>query len=105
MLQGAIIALKNTRFVPSSASNNENKEKRKIYVQKHLNETSVETQILYIDETNFNLFIPQSQGRAEKETQVNLKRLNSKWKKINLIIVIGTNGFSLFRVRRGSFTP
>ena len=66
--------------------------------------TSVETPISYIDETNFNLFISRSQGRAEQGARVNFKRPNSKGKNIHSIGVIRTNGFSQFRVRRGSFT-
>ena len=105
MLQSALITSINTRLIPSTANNNENnKEKRKIYVQKHLDATSVETPILYINETNFNLFFSRSQGRTEQGAWVNFKRPNFKGKHIHLIGVNGTNGFSQFRVHRGSFT-
>ena len=104
ILQGALITVKQLRFVPNTANNETNKQRRKIFVEKLLDLRSNECPIVYLDETNFNLFISRSVGRSAAGTRANKVRPTSKGKNIHLIGSIGTNGFKHYEIRRGSFT-
>ena len=52
----SLISQKNTRFVPNTANTDANKQRRKRYVEQLLDLASSQRPIIYIDETNFNLF-------------------------------------------------
>ena len=104
VLQGALITLKNAQFVTNTANNLANKTRRKEYVGTLLNYRSERMPVVFVDETNFNLFISRTQGRSQSGTRVNTMRPTSKDRNIHLIGAIGTNGFSNFKLQRGSFT-
>ena len=99
-LQGALITLKNIRFVPNTANSQVNKLKRKSFVETLLNYTALQHPIVYIDETNFNMFISRSQAWSATGQRVNVTRPSSRGKNIHLIGAIGTNGFTYFESRR-----
>ena len=90
ILQGALITLKTIRFVPNTANNDSNKARRKLYVETLLNYRSQEFPVVYVDETNFNLFISRSQGRSMAGSRVNVIRPASRGRNIHLIGAIGT---------------
>ena len=90
--------------MPSTADNESNKIKRKLFVQKLLEYNSNETPVIFIDETNFNIFNSRTIGRSAVGSRANKIDPNSKGKNLHLIGAIGTNGFKNFETRRGSFT-
>ena len=103
-LECSLISLKNSRFVPNTANTDVNKKRRKNFVEQLLDLASSQRPIIYVDETNFNLFIARTQGRAPIGQRTNVIRPSARGRNIHLIGAIGSNGFSFFECRRGSFT-
>ena len=65
-LNGMLFTLKNIHREPENANNAINKNKRCRYVEELLTYQSENKPIIYMDETNFNLFISRTKGRSKK---------------------------------------
>lgn len=65
-LEGQLYTVKKALFKPAVMNTEENKQKRKVYVEKIMNRIWLGKTIIYIGETNANLFFRRSQGRGRK---------------------------------------
>lgn len=102
-LDGLLFTLKDIRREPERANTVENKEKRRDYAQSLLDIQSENKPILYMDETNFNLFISRKQGRSKKGNRCTHIAAGCKGANIHLIGCIGNMGLIHYEVRRGPF--
>ena len=66
-LNAQLFTYKCVHVPPISANSDNNKQKRKEFVEQLLNYQSEEKIIVYMDETNVNLFCKRSYGRAIAE--------------------------------------
>ena len=73
-----IYTSKSTRYEPERANTPENKEKRKVFVQKLLDYQSQNLPILFMDATNFNIHISRSAGRSGRGTRCTVAAAGSK---------------------------
>ena len=103
-LDGMAYSVKKVRVEPAKANEIGNKKLRKAFVEKILSVQSNNTPIVYMDETNFNIYISRTEGRSKVGERCNVKFPNSKGKNVHLIGAIGPNGFKEFQLMRGSFT-
>lgn len=102
-LDGLMYTLKNVRREPEKTNSLENKTKRRDYVQQLLNYQADNMPIIYMDETNFNLFISRQQGRSKKGSRCSYIAAGSRGSNIHLIGCIGTMGLIHYEIRRGAF--
>ncbi|XP_036325169.1 uncharacterized protein LOC118738354 [Rhagoletis pomonella] len=102
-LQGQLFTMKGIHKEPQSMNSQLNKEKRREYVCT-LNQYIQEgKQILYIDETNFNLFCRRSRGRAKVGKRAVQVLPVAKGPNVHLIGAIYASGVVKMTTRRGSF--
>lgn len=81
-----------------------NKQKRRDYVQRILEiNGEVDSVIVFIDETNFNLYTKRQYGRSSKGKKAVSRDPSSKGPNIHVIGGISTNGLEFWESRRGSF--
>lgn len=102
-LDGLMYTLKDIRREPERANSEDNKIRRRDYVQQLLNYQADNMAILYMDETNFNLFISRKQGRSLKGTRCRHISAGSRGANIHVIGCIGNLGLIYHQIRRGSF--
>ena len=96
-------SIKKLRMEPEKANSQTNKTLRKNFVSRLLDIQSSNVPIIYMDETNFNLFISRSEGRSKVGQRCRARFPTSKGKNIHLIGAIGPNGFINYEILRGSF--
>lgn len=102
-LDGLLYTLKDIRREPERANVESNKIKRCDYVHKLLEHQSNNTPILYMDETNFNLYISRTKGRSKKGTRCTHITAGSRGSNIHVIGCIGNMGLIHHEIRRGAF--
>ena len=102
-LDGLMFTLKEIRREPERANTEENKRKRYEYVRQLLEYQSENKPIIYMDETNFNLFISRKQGRSKKGSRCTHISAGSRGSNIHVIGSIGNLGLIHHEIRRGSF--
>ena len=98
-----VYTLKSVRYEPEGANTPENKQKRKVLVQKLLDCLGQNLPILFMDETNFNIHISRSEGRSVRGTRCTVAAAGSKAANIHVISCIYTLGLIHHEVRRGAF--
>ena len=59
--------------------------------------------IVFVDETNCNLFLPRREGRSRKGTRSTVRTPTSKGKNVHIIEAISQQGFVYFEKRRRRF--
>jgi transposase len=103
-LDGMLFTLKRTHYEPITMNNEEKKTKRRQYVQSLLaimqQEDSV---VVYIDETNLNLFTRREYGRSAVGKRVVSRLPASKGPNIHIIGAISQNGLEYWEKRRGNY--
>lgn len=105
-LDGMLFTLKNTRREPENANNEINKRKRRQYIEQLIAYQSENIPIIYMDETNFNLFISRTKGRSRKGSRCSYIAAGSRGSNVHMIGCIGNMGLIHHEVRRGAFkTP
>lgn len=102
-LDAMMYTLKLIRFIPETGNNDDNKLKRRNFVQQLMNIQSTGMNVVYMDETNFNLHCCRSQGRSKKGARASNVVAGSRGANIHLIGCIGTQGLIHYEIRRGSF--
>jgi transposase len=102
-MEGKFYTVKKIRFEPATMNSEENKRKRAHYVTRLMEESGNGKTIVYIDETNCNLFLRRSFGRSRKGTRCTVKLPTSKGKNVHVIGGISQTGLLYFERRRGSF--
>lgn len=88
---------------PDAMNSPVNKEKRREYVQRLMDRIGQGKSIIFIDETNFNLFLRRSQGRSRKGTRCSVKSPASKGKNLHIIGAISQEGLVYIETRRGPY--
>jgi transposase len=102
-LDGLMFTLKDIRREPERANSDDNKTKRCEYVRKLLEYQADSIPIVYMDETNFNLFISRTKGRSKKGTRCINIAAGSRGSNIHVIGCIGNIGLIHCDIRRGAF--
>ena len=103
-LEGRLFTVKQVHYEPVTMNSVENKRKRAEYVQELNRMIELGKQIVYIDETNFNLFCRRTQGRAKAGNRAVQIRPAARGPNIHLIGAISAAGVVAMDRRRGSFT-
>ena len=88
---------------PSTMNSIENKTKRAKYCTDILDFIGAGKFIVYIDESNFNLFLRRTQGRSRKGTRCSVKAPTARGKNIHVIGGICPTGLVYWERRRGSY--
>lgn len=102
-LDGLLYTLKDIRRESEKANSDDNKIKRSAYVKKLLEYQAESVPIIYMDETNFNLYISRTKGRSKKGSRCTNISAGSKGSNIHVIGCIGNMGLVHNEIRRGSF--
>ena len=102
-MEGKFYTVKKIRFEPATMNCEEKMTKRAYYVSRSMEESGNCKTIVYIDETNCNLFLRRSFGRSRKGTRCTVKAPTSKGKNVHAIGGIPQTGLLYFERRRGSF--
>ena len=99
-LHGKFYTVKKVLPQPVNMNSAENKKKRAEFVKKVMDANGEGKTVLYIDETNCNLFVRRSQGRSRRGL---VKVATSKGANVHVIGAISQTGLVYWERRRGSF--
>ena len=102
-LHGRMISLKSVHFQPEAANNLQNKALRKAYIEQLMKATSENKTIVYIDESNVNLFLRRKQGRSRMGQRAVAKLPSCKGANVHMISGLTQSGLVGFERRRGSY--
>lgn len=103
-LEGRLFTLKQVHYEPVTMNTIENKTRRANYVRRLNLLVQQGKQIVWLDETNFNLFCRRKQGRSKAGQRAVQKLPSSKGPNVHLICAISAAGVVAMERRRGSFT-
>ena len=81
-----------------------NKIKRKDYVEKLQKAMGEEKHIVFVDESNVNLFVRRTQGRARKGKRALIALPASKGPNLHMVAGVSLRGLHHFETKRGPFT-
>lgn len=95
--------VKKVRLEPSQMNSEDNKRKRANYVAKAMDYIGNGKTLIYIDETNCNLFLRRNFGRSFKGTRCSVKAPTSKGKNVHIVAGITQTGLTYWKKRRGSY--
>lgn len=102
-LDGRLITLKKVHHLSIGVNSDANKQLRCTYVESILALTAANKNIIFIDETNFNLFCRRSVGRSLRGSRSVITLPNSKGPNLHIIGGITSQGLVYWERRRGSF--
>lgn len=102
-LDGELFTLKLIRPTVQNINTDENKLKRKVYLEKLLNAKASGRSIIWMDETNFNLFCRRKEGRSKVGCRSSLISLSSKGSNLHCIAAMSSTRMYNFQCKRGSF--
>ncbi|KAF0305585.1 hypothetical protein FJT64_022776 [Amphibalanus amphitrite] len=102
-LHGQLFTMKKVVAEPVAMNNAANKQKRAEYVRKVMAATGSGRSVLYMDETNANLFLRRSQGRSRRGLRCSVKAATSKGPNVHIIGLMSQTGIIYWERRRGSF--
>lgn len=102
-LDGLMFTLNDIRREPENANSVENKQKRCHYAQKLLQYQSQNIPIIYMDETNFNLYISRKKGRSLKGSRCTNIAAGGRGSNVHVIGCIGSMCLIHHEIRRGAF--
>jgi len=103
-LNGQLYTIKRLHYEPTTMNSQENKLRRKQYVTSLNEHIRSGKQVVWIDETNFNLFIRRNFGRSRQGTRAVVTLPAARGPNIHVIGAISATGPVKFETRRGSFT-
>jgi len=103
-LSGRLISVKKVHVMPNAMNSETNKELRKEYVQKVSQYMRENKYIVWMDETNLNLFCRRTQGRARIGERAVVAMPNSKGPNIHVIGAISAYQVIHITRLRGAFT-
>lgn len=102
-LEGQLYTVKKRLPEPAAMNTEENKQKRKAYVEKIMNRIGRGKTVIYMDETNANLFHRQSQGHARKGLHCMPECPTSEGQNIHILGSMSQHGLLYWERRRGSY--
>ena len=88
---------------PVAINSIENKTKRAAYVTTIMEKMGLGKTVIYIDETNCNLFLRRNYGRSKKGARCSVRAPTSKGKNIHVIGGKNRTGLIYLERRRGSY--
>ena len=91
-LDGRLITLKKVHYMPLGINTDANKLLRRDYVAQLMQLTAINKTILYMDESNFNLFCRRTCGRSIRGERSVVKLPNSKGPNSHIIGAITSAG-------------
>ncbi len=95
-LHGQLITVKKVHHVVETMNNDANKEKRRAFVERISLLMQNQRYIIWIDETNFNLYCRRTQGRSSVAQRVPVALPGSKGPNVHIIGAISAYQISLF---------
>lgn len=102
-LDGQSFIVKKVENMPDGMNTLTNKLKEKEFVEEVLKHTGDGKTLVYVDESNVNLFLRRSIGRAKKGLRRVVRLQNSKGSNVHMIAGISQREFHHFKRMRGSF--
>ncbi|VEN35781.1 unnamed protein product, partial [Callosobruchus maculatus] len=103
-LEGRLFTIKQVHKQPISMNSEENKRKRAEYVTALNRYIELGKQIVWIDETNFNLFCRRTRGRSRVGVRAVQHLPAARGPNVHLIGAISPAGVVTMERRRGSFS-
>lgn len=103
-LDNLLYTIKDVIFEPEHANNHANKEKRRDFALALSDLMSKDANVIFMDETNLNLHVARTKGRAIKGTRCTVVSAASKGANIHLIGCIGFRGLIHYEIKRNSHT-
>lgn len=103
-LDGQCFTLKKVISEPVAMNSISNKDKRATYVQSVMSAIGQGKRIIYIDESNCNLFLRRSEGRSKRGTRCSVKVATSRGSNVHIIGAISQTGLVFWERQRGSYT-
>ena len=102
-LHGKFYTLKQTRPQPVTMNSPANKTQRAQYVRRLMECTGNGKTVVYIDDTNCNLFLRRSEGRSRRGTRCSVKAATSKGPNVHIIGAVTQTGLIYWQRKRGSY--
>lgn len=102
-LDGQLVTVKKVHNLAHGVNTPENKELRRQYVDNILHHVALQKYIVFVDETNFNLFCRRTTGRAVRGQRASVKLPNSKGPNLHVIGCISSTGMQYWERKRGAF--
>ena len=99
-----MFTVKEARAAPATVNSEENRRRRAEYVTAHMAPVGNGKTLIYVDETNVNLFRRRACGRSKKGARCLLKAPASKGKNVHIIGAIIQTSLVYWERRRGSYT-
>ena len=101
-LDGALIIIKKVRSVVSNINLPVNKSKRKSYMNNFFDSRSQGRNLIWIDETNFNLFCKRNEGRSRIGQRASIVLPPSRGANLHCIGAMSSTQLVYFTTRRGA---
>ena len=102
-LNGRMFTLKKVRSAPDTMNSEENRRKRAAYVTAIMEAVGYGKTVIYMDESNVNLFLRRNFGRSRRGTRCSVKVPTSKGRNVHIIGAVSQTGLVYWERRRGSF--
>ncbi len=102
-LDGRMFTVKKVHLQPAGTNEPQNKRKRQEYVERILDKVAQNKTVIFIDETNVNLFCKRMCGRAARGRRATRKDPNSRGANLHIIGAIGNAGLIYWERKRGSY--
>ena len=102
-LHGQLFTIKKILPEPVTMNSAANKEKRADFVRKVMEANGAGKTVLFMDETNVNLFLRRSEGWSRRGSRCCVKTATSKGDNVHIIGAISQTGPVYWERRRGSF--
>jgi len=103
-LDGQFYTLKKVIAEPVAMNSVINKDKRATYVRTLMTVIGENKRLIYMDESNCNLFLRRSQGRSRRGTRCCVKVATARGSNVHVIGAISQTGLVFWERQRGSFT-
>lgn len=102
-LHGKMFTLKKAISEPHLMNSLANKRKRAEYVQALMSAIGEGRRVIYIDESNCNLFLRRQEGRSKKGSRCIVKCPTGRGKNVHILGAVSQTGIVFWERRRGSY--
>jgi len=102
-LDGCLFTIKKVHYVPQGVNTPENKQVRREFVRSAMDYVALGKTLIYVDETNYNLFCRRTMGRSLRGKRAVVKMPNCKGPNLHIIGGMSTAGDIYWERRRGAY--